>query len=75
MPKYWIVKNLELVKKVYVVDAYNKPSAILTVKSQAPHSVEVLQEVGYEIESINEYEYHKDWANGPHQKDWIISHG
>ena len=71
MPKYWIVKNLELVKKVYVVDAYNKPSAALTVKSQAPHSIEVIQEVGYEITPINEYEYNKYYTENSHQHDWV----
>ena len=67
----FVVKYIELVKKVYVVDAYNVPSAELTVKSQAPHSVDVLKEVGYEITPINEYEYNKDWSNKPHQTDWV----
>jgi hypothetical protein len=80
MPKYWIVKNLELIKKVYVVDAYNKPSAEYAeaLHKLAPHSVEVLKEVGYEIESINEYEYNEDWTPQEQysyrkrwQKDWV----
>ena len=67
----FVVKNIELVKKVYIVDAYNVPSATLTAKSQAPHSIEVLKEVGYEITPINGYEYEKYWANKTHQLDWV----
>ena len=70
MAKY-LVKNIELVKKVYIVEAYNVPSAELTVKSQAPHSVDVLKEVGYEITPINEYEYNKYYTENTHQHDWV----
>ena len=70
MAKY-LIKNIELVKKVYIVEAYNVPSAELTVKSQAPYSVDVLKEVGYEITPINEYEYNKYYTENTHQHDWV----
>ena len=70
----WVIENIELIKKTYVVEAYGKPAAILTAKAQAPTKVETLGEVAFDIHTINEYEYDKDWASKtPHQRnlDWI----
>jgi len=61
----WVIENIELIKKTYVVEAYGKPSAILTAKAQAPTKVETLGEVAFDIHTINEYEYDKDWASHP----------
>ena len=70
----WVIENIELIKKTYVVEAYGKPSAILTAKAQAPTKVETISEVPFNVTSINEYEYDKDWASKTtHQRnlDWI----
>ena len=70
----WVIENIELIKKTYVVEAYEKSAAILTAKAQAPTKVETICEVAFDIHTINEYEYDKDWASKtPHQRnlDWI----
>ena len=70
----WVIENVELIKKTYVVEAYGKPSAILTAKAQAPTKVETISEVPFNVTPINEYEYDKDWASKTtHQRnlDWI----
>ena len=70
----WVIENIELIRKTYVVEAYGKPAAILAAKDQAPTKVETLGEVAFDVTSINEYEYDKDWASKtPHQRnlDWI----
>ena len=70
----WVIENIELIKKTYVVEAYGKPAAILTAKAQAPTKVETISEVPFNVTSINEYEYDKDWASKTtHQRnlDWI----
>ena len=53
----WVIENIELIKKTYVVEAYGKPSAILTAKAQAPTKVETISEVPFNVTAINEYEY------------------
>ena len=70
----WVIENIELIRKTYVVEAYGKPAAILAAKDQAPTKVETLGEVAFDVTSINEYEYDKDWASKTmHQRnlDWI----
>ena len=70
----WVIENVELIKKTYVVEAYGKPAAILTAKAQAPTKVETISEVPFNVTPINEYEYDKDWASKTmHQRnlDWI----
>ena len=67
----WVIENIELIKKTYVVEAYGKPAAILTAKAQAPTKVETISEVPFNVTAINEYEYDKDWANKTHQLDWV----
>ena len=76
----WVIENIELIRKTYVVEAYGKPSAILTAKAQAPITVETISEIPFNVTSINEYEYDKNWKPldpdiGPDQLkdnlDWI----
>ena len=70
----WVIEKVELIKKTYVVEAYGAPAAILAANTQAPTKVETLGEVAFDIHTINEYEYDKDWASKtPHQRnlDWI----
>ena len=66
----WVIENIELIRKTYVVEAYGAPAAILAANTQAPTKVEILGEVTYDIHTINEYEYDKDWASKtPHQRN------
>ena len=70
----WVIENIELIRKTYLVEAYGEPAAKLAAKAQAPTKVETLGEVAFDVTSINEYEYDKDWASKtPHQRnlDWI----
>ena len=70
----WIIDTVELIKRQYVIDAYTKDEAIGKMEEQAPHNVEVLSNTIYDIRTINEYEYDKDWASKTtHQRnlDWI----
>ena len=59
----WVIENIELIKKTYVVEAYGKPAAILTAKAQAPITVETISEIPFNVTSINEYEYDKNWKD------------
>jgi len=74
----WVIENVELIKKTYVVEAYGEPAAKLTAKEQAPTKVETIAEVSFSVTSINEYEYNKEWMDpdfGPDQlkdqNDWV----
>ena len=79
MTKY-VINTVEVVKRVYVADAYTEEEALKKQKNQAPEKVEIVGELTYSIEAINGYEYNKDWAPkdpdiGPDQLkdnfDWI----
>ena len=66
----WVIENIELIKKTYVVEAYGKPSAILTAKAQAPTKVETLGEVAFDIHTINEYKKDDlDWIDKASGRD------
>ena len=74
----WIIQNIELIKKTYVIEAYGEPAAKLAAKAQAPTLVETIGEIAFDVTAINEYEYNKDWvdlASGrvkrEDQKDWV----
>ena len=70
----WVIENIELIKKTYVVEAYGKPAAILTAKAQAPITVETISEIPFNVTAINEYEYDKNWKDleRPNRSlDWI----
>ena len=57
----WVIDTVELIKKQYVVDAYLPDDALKLTKEQAPLVVEVLSDTVYDIHSINEWEYNKEW--------------
>ena len=74
----WVIDTVELIKKQYVVDAYLPDDALKLTKEQAPLVVEVLSDTVYDIHSINEWEYNKEWKPldpdlGPDQlKDCLL---
>ena len=57
----WVIDTVELIKRQYVVDAYSRDEAIDKMKDQAPHNIEVLSDTIFNIHTINEYEYDKEW--------------
>ena len=61
MTKY-VINTVEVVKRVYVADAYTEEDALKKQKNQAPEKVEIVGELTYSIEAINSYEYQKDWV-------------
>ena len=67
----WVIENIELIKKIYVVEAYGEPAAKLAAKAQAPDNVETIAEVSFGVTAINEYEYNKEWKTKTKHKDWI----
>ena len=67
----WVIENIELIKKIYVVEAYGEPAAKLAAKAQAPDNVETIAEVSFGVTAINEYEYNKEWKTKTKQRDWI----
>ena len=67
----WVIENIELIKKIYVVEAYGEPAAKLAAKAQAPDNVETIAEVSFGVTGINEYEYNKEWKTKTKQRDWI----
>ena len=81
MTKY-VVSNIELIKKDYLVDAYTKEAAQEKAHLQPPRTKVSLGEITHSVTSINEYEYDKEWKPmdpdiGPDQLkdnlDWIVS--
>ena len=67
----WVIENIELIKKIYVVEAYGEPAAKLAAKAQAPDNVETIAEVSFGVTAINEYEYNKERKTKTKQRDWI----
>ena len=65
MTKY-VINTVEVVKRVYLADAYTEEEALKKQKEQALNNgaekVVELGELLYSIETINEYEYQKDWV-------------
>ena len=57
----WIVDTVELIKRQYVIDAYTKDEALGKMEEQAPYNIEVLSDTIFNIHTINEYEYDKEW--------------
>ena len=73
MTKY-VISTVEVTKRVYLVEAYSQSEALDKNIERGPDSaekVEVLGEMTYSIDAINEYEYNKDWKSETKQKDWI----
>ena len=79
MSKY-VISTVEVTKRVYLVEAYSQSEALDKNIERGPESadeVEVLGEMTYSIEAINEYEYNKDWVdeasgrNKRHKSEWV----
>ena len=84
MTKY-VINTVEVVKRIYLADAYTEEEALKKQKVQSLNNgaekVVELGELLYSIETINEYEYNKDWKPGladkidwkpeTKQKDWV----
>ena len=64
MTKY-VINTVEIVKRVYVVDAYTEKEALDKHLDQAPDKVEFIGELIYSVETINEYEYNQKWKSQP----------
>ena len=66
MTKY-VINTVEVVKRVYLADAYTEEEALKKQKVQslnnAAEKVVELGELLYSIETINSYEYQKDWVD------------
>ena len=66
MTKY-VINTVEVVKRVYLADGYTEEEALKKQKVQslnnAAEKVVELGELLYSIESINSYEYQKDWVD------------
>ena len=77
----FVINTVEIVKRVYVVDAYTEKESLDKHLDQAPDKVEFIGELIYSVETINEYEYNQKWKPldpdiGPdqlkdQQKDWV----
>ena len=71
----FVINTVEVVKRVYLADAYTEEEALKKQKVQslnnAAEKVVELGELLYSIEAINEYEYNKEWKTKIKQKDWI----
>ena len=74
MTKY-VINTVEVVKRIYLADAYTEEEALKKQKVQslnnAAEKVVELGELLYSIETINEYEYNKDWKPQIQQDDWV----
>ena len=73
MTKY-VISTVELVKRVYLVEAYSKSEAYDKLLEMGPDEavkIEVLGDHIFHEEPINEYEYNKDWKPTITQKDWV----
>jgi hypothetical protein len=59
----FVVSNVELIKKDYVVDAYTKEAAQEKAHLQPPRTKVSLGEITHSVTNINEYEYKKEWKS------------
>ena len=63
----FVINTVEVVKRVYLADAYTEEEALKKQKEQALNNgaekVVELGELLYSIETINSYEYQKDWVD------------
>ena len=64
MTKY-VVSNIELIKKDYLVDAYTKEAAQEKAHLQPPRTKVSLGEITHSVTPINEYEYNREWKSQP----------
>ena len=80
MSKY-VINTVEVVKRIYLADAYTEEEALKKQKVQSLNNgaekVVELGELLYSIETINSYEYQKDWVdlasgrNKRHKSEWV----
>jgi len=61
----FVVSNIELIKKDYVVDAYSIEGAQEKAHLQPPRIRVSLGEITHSVTSINEYEYNQKWKSQP----------
>ena len=75
MTKY-VITTAEIVKRVYVIDAYTKTEALdklIDTDAEAARETESLGEHTFGVEKINEYEY-REWKpqpDYPEEHDWM----
>ena len=62
MTKY-VVSNIELIKKDYLVTAYTTEAAQEKAHLQPPRTKVSLGEITHSVTPINEYEYNKEWKD------------
>ena len=68
----FVVSNIELIKKDYVVEAYTKEAAQEKAHLQPPRTKVSLGEITHSVTTINEYEYDRFWKDTMQgQKDWV----
>ena len=70
----YVVSNVELIKKDYLVEAYTTEAAQEKAHLQPPRIKVTLGEITHSVTPINEYEYNKDWKPQPDYNeglDWI----
>ena len=62
----FVINTVEVVKRVYLADGYTEEEALKKQKVQSLNNgaekVVELGELLYSIETINSYEYQKDWV-------------
>ena len=57
----YVVSNVELIKKDYLVEAYTTEAAQEKAHLQPPRTKVSLGEITHSVTTINEYEYKKEW--------------
>ena len=70
----YVVSNVELIKKDYLVEAYTTEAAQEKAHLQPPRTKVSLGEITHSVTSINEYEYNQKWNPQPDYNeglDWI----
>ena len=63
----FVVSNVELIKKDYVVEAYTTEAAQEKAHLQPPRTKVSLGEITHSVTNINEHEYNKEWK--PKQRE------
>ena len=57
----YVVSNVELIKKDYLVTAYTTEAAQEKAHLQPPRTKVSLGEITHSVTTINEYEYQREW--------------
>ena len=60
MTKY-VIDTVELKKRQYVIDAFSEREAIDKMEDAEPILQEIVSDSIFNIHTINEYEYNKEW--------------